>query len=130
MRNHRPLAVLVLAALTACSGVPTRTFQIDAIDVDERAVPCLVVIGDDWAGAAQKQQLVNVGSDNTLNLTVEFTRPEMDVIVVAVPLDPSGKVRAMPKSRTESTELTDFLGDVRRLRAKDPERSLFILRKR
>lgn len=130
MRYHLPLAAATLALLTACSGVPTRTFQIDAIDVDERAVPCLVVIGDDWAGAAQKQQLVNVGSDDTLGLTVEFVRPEMDVIVVAVPLDPAGKVRAMPKSRTESTELTDFIGDVRRLRATDPARNLFILRKR
>ena len=128
--NIRPLAVLTLALLTACSGVPTRTFQIDAIDSDERAVPCLVVVGDDWAGAAQRQQLVNVGSDDTLNLTVEFTRAEMDIICVAVPLDPSGKVRAMPKARTESTELTDFLGDVKRLRATDQPRHLFILRKR
>jgi hypothetical protein len=130
MSHRQNLAVLALALLTSCSGVPTRTFQIDAIDVDEKAVPCLVVIGDDWSGAAQKKQLVNVGSDDTLSLTVEFTRPEMDIIVVAVPMDPSGKPRTMPKSRSESTELTDFLGDVRRLRVKDPERNLFILRKR
>lgn len=130
MSNRHNLSVLALAMLTACSGVPTRTFQIDAIDVDEKPVACLVVVGDDWAGAAQKKQLVNVGGDNTLSLTVEFTRPEMDITVAAVPLDANGQPRAMPKSRAESTELTSFLADVRRLWADDPERPLFILRKR
>jgi len=131
MKNRLPLLVLAASALmTACAGVPTRTFKVDAMDVDERPVPCLVVIGDDWAGAAQKKQFVNVGTDNTLDLTVEFVRPEMDIIVAAVPLDANGQPRALPKSRAESTELTDFLADVRRLWADDKEIELFILRKR
>lgn len=121
----------VAASFAACGSVPTRTFQIDAIDVDEKPVPCLVVIGDDWSGAAEHNQLVNVAGDDTLALTVAFARPEVDIIVAAVPVDPAtGKPRKFPKSRTESTDATGFLADARRIRLTDPERNLFILRRK
>lgn len=137
MVNHRNVnrrnTVLFVATtlLAACGSVPTRTFQIEAIDVDERPVPCIVVVGDDWAGAAERNQYVNVGSDDTLALKLAFDRAEVDIIVAAVPVDTAtGKPRMSPKSRTESTEATGFLADVRRIRFTDPERNLFILRKR
>ncbi len=132
MPNHRNTLLFATATLlAACSGVPTRTFQIEAIDVDEKPVPCIVVVGDDWAGAAERNQYVNVGSDDTLALKVVFDRAEVDIIVAAVPVDvATGKPRMSPKSRTESTDATGFLADVRRLRLTDPERTLLILRKR
>jgi hypothetical protein len=127
--HHRCL--LLTALLASCAGVPTRTFQIDAIDVDESPVPCIVVVGDDWAGAAEHNQYVNLGGDNTLTLKVPFDRPEVDIVVAAVPVDAAtGKPRIQPKSRTESTDATGFLADYRRVRLTDPERNLFILRRR
>ncbi|MCC7062789.1 MAG: hypothetical protein IT456_08305 [Planctomycetes bacterium] len=127
-RNH---SLLLTALLVSCAGVPTRTFQIDAIDVDESPVPCIVVLGDDWAGAAENNQYVNVGGDNSLALKVPFDRPEVDIVVAAVPVDPAtGKPRIQPKSRTESSDATGFLADFRRVRLTDPERNLFILRRR
>jgi len=106
-----------------------RTLEIRTIDNDERPVPCLVVIGgQDWNDAAQKDQYVK-GSE-PLRLQVAFERPEVDVMVAAVPVDGDGKPRQVPRSRQESTELTGMLGDSRTVRITDPARLLFILRRR
>ncbi|MCA8953153.1 MAG: hypothetical protein KDE27_26815 [Planctomycetes bacterium] len=127
----RLLALAGLAALTACGSVPTRTFTVDVIDSGEKPVPCLVVVGADWADAAQRDQIVNVAGRDTLAVTVRFDKPEVDLFAAAVPLDAAtGKPRVVPKTRNESTELTGFVAGTRRLRANDPEKVLFILRSR
>lgn len=117
--------------LTACGSVETRTLEIRALDNEERPVPCIVVIGgQDWATAALNKQFVHLKGPEPLRLPVAFERPEVDVIVAAVPVDEQGNVRQTPKSRPESTELTGMLGDHRTVRLTDPERLLFVLRRR
>lgn len=130
MNRLRPLATLACAFATACAGVPTRTFQIDAVDVEDQPVPCLVVVDGNWAQAAEKGQLVNVDGKRPLAVTVAFPRPEANIVVAAVPLDAQGKPEKLPKSREESKALTEFLSDYRDVRLTDPERTLFILRRK
>lgn len=117
------------AALTACGGVPTRRFQFDAMDVEEKPLPAMIVIGDDWLGAAERQQFVNLDNrDSTLALDVTFDRGEIEITVAAVPVHPdTGKPQRVPKSRSEPNE---FVAEPRRLRLTDPEVQLFILPRR
>jgi hypothetical protein len=129
-RRLRAGAFLFASTLAACGSVPVRTLTIDAIDVDDRPVPCLVVVGDDWAGAEEKQQFVNVGSDNTLSLPLTFDRPELDVTVAAVVVEADGTPRRNLRSRKDSSDATGFIAEPRTIRSTDPVRHLFILRRR
>ncbi|MBM4060064.1 MAG: hypothetical protein FJ265_03060 [Planctomycetes bacterium] len=131
MRQRQTIPLLAGLVFTACSSVPTRTLRIDAIGVDEKPVPCIVVVGDDWAGAAEKNQFVNLTGDDTLALQVAFEQPSVDIIVAAVPVDQAtGKPLMLPKSRDESAKATSFLADFAQVRLTDPDRQLFILRQR
>jgi hypothetical protein len=125
----RSLSPVVLVLLAACGGIPRKTFTIDAIDVNEQnAVPCLVVVGEDWTSAAEKNQLVNLGKDDSLSLTLVFDRPEIEITVAAVAVNPdTGKPVRMPRSRTDSA---DYIAEPRRLQATDPTLQLFILQKK
>jgi len=120
-----------LLLLTACSGVPTRTFQIDAIDVEDQPVPCLVVVDGDWTAAIERNQVVNIGSTESLPLKVEFHRPEVNIMVAPVPIDPTtGELVRLPKSREESRAMTEFLSGDRDVMLTDQQRTLFILRRK
>ncbi len=133
MRSHlRSLtAAAGLLLFAACGSIPTRTLEIRAIDNDERPVPCIVVIGgQDWTTAAQNQQFAHLKGGEPLRLQVAFERPEVEIIVAAVPVDEQGNVRQTPRSRPEATELTGMLGDNRAVRLTDPARLLFVLRRR
>ncbi|MBL8724202.1 MAG: hypothetical protein JNK49_09155 [Planctomycetes bacterium] len=129
-RSVRSVLLAACAFATACSGVPTRTFQIDAIDVEDQPVPCIVVVDGDWAQAAERGQVVNIDGKRPLAVTVAFPRPEANIIVAAVPVDAAGKPEKLPKSREESRALTEFLSDYRDVRLTDPDRTLFILRRK
>lgn len=130
-RRRSLLAIAGLSLFAACGSIPMRTLEIRAIDTDERPVPCIVVIGgQDWNTAAQNKQFVHLKGSEPLLLPVAFERPEVDIIVAAVPVDDQGNLRQTPKSRPESTEMTGMLGDNRTVRLTDPSRLLFILRRR
>lgn len=130
-RAGRSATLAGLALLTACAGAPKQTFYIDAIDTDEKPVPCLVVVGDDWDGAATNQRVVNVAGDDQIAIDITFETPEVSIICAAVRKNEStGEVDAMPKSRTESTEATTFVAGTRRLRATDAPNVLFILERK
>lgn len=120
---------LASALCTACGSVPTRTFQFDAIDVEEKPLPALVVVGDDWIGAAERQQFVNLDkNDSSLTLELKFDRAEVDVTVAAVQVDPdTGKPTKVPKSRGEPNE---FVAEPRRVQITDPQMQMFILPRR
>lgn len=132
--NHRCRSLTATAGLllfAACGSVPMRTLEIRAIDADEKPVPSIVVVGtQDWATAAQNKQFVHLKGAEPLRLPVAFERAEVKVIVAAVKVDENGEVRPVPKSRQESTEMTDMLADDRAVRVTDPARLLFILRHR
>lgn len=132
--KHLPILrqVVGLAAtltMVACSGIPTRTFQFDAIDVEDQQVPCLVVVDGDWAGAADRGQLVNVGGVETLSLEIAFKSPQVNIVAAPVPVDPAtGKPSKLPKSRDESKAMTDYLCDHRDLMITDQQKTLLIVR--
>lgn len=111
---------------TACGSIPTRTFEFDALDPAENLRPCLIVINDDWIGAAEKNQVVNVAGDDTLTLTLEFKSAEVEVTVAPLTVE-GNTVRRMPTSRRDATADSTFRDEVRRLRLTDPQRQLFIL---
>jgi len=112
------------AAMTACGSVPKKTFVFDAITIEERAHPCLIVIDDEWDKAAENNQVVNMGGDDELKVTVEFRSAEIEVTVA--PLAPGSNV--MPRSRSEAIQMSQFMDDMpRRLRMDDPQQHLFVL---
>lgn len=120
------LSSFALAILTACGGVPKQRFVFDAIDVSEGPRPCLVVVNDDWATAAEKGQLVNVASDDDLTIEIPFPSPEVVVTIAPVMVE-NGQVARMPKSRKEARDYSGFVEELRTLQLRDPSRQLFIL---
>lgn len=125
------LAITGLSLMAACGSVPMRTLEIRAIDNSERPVPCLIVVsGQDWATAAENDQFVHLQhEDEPLRLAVAFDRPEVELVAAAVPVE-GGKVVKVPRTRLESTEMTEMVPDVRAVRATDPPRLLFVLTQR
>jgi hypothetical protein len=128
MMNAIRCSLFSLTALlaTACGSVPKRSFQFDAIDVEETPRPCLVVVNDDWIGAAERNQVVNVAGDDALAVELEFRSSEVEVTMAPVLVE-GGKVQRMPKSRKEARDYSGFMEETRRLMFTDPDRQLFIL---
>jgi hypothetical protein len=126
---RRTLSLSLLAATAACGSIPTKTFEFDAIDAGEVPRPCLIVVNDDWATAAEKNHYVNVDGDDALQLEIAFPVSEVEVTIAPVLVE-SGKVTRVPKSRKEARDYTGFTDDTRRLRLTDPRRQLFILTRR
>lgn len=123
-----PLCPLVLLFATACSGVETRRFEFDVIDTENNPRPCLVVINNDFPGAEQQKQVVNVEGDDVLALDLQF--PSRDVVITVAPLRVvGGKVTKWPRSARESWD-TGYADETRTVRIDDPTRVLFILPKK
>jgi hypothetical protein len=112
--------------MTACAGIPTKTFEFDALDTAEQPRPCLIVVNDDWVGAAEKNQFVNVDGDDVRRLEITFPSSEIEVTIAPVMVE-SGKVTRVPKTRKEARDYSGFMDDTRRLKTSDPTRQLFIL---
>ncbi len=131
-RSRRSLfAAVGLSLLAACAGTPKRTFYFDAIDTEEKPVSCLVVIGDDWDGAATASQIVNVKGDDSVRIEVPFDAPEVSIICAAIRTNATtGEPDSLPTSRSESTEATKFVAGTRRLRVDDAPKVLFILERK
>lgn len=126
MNRSIACSLLALLPLAACGGVPTQRFVFDAIDVSEAPRPCLVVVADDWVGAHEKNQFVNVENDDTLTLNVPFNSAEVEVTVAPVLVE-GGKVMRVPKSRKEARDYSGFMEETRRLLLGDPPLQHFIL---
>jgi hypothetical protein len=125
LRSSSLPALLLLG--TACSSIESRQFEFDAIDFRENARPCLVVVNDDWIGAAEREQFVNVNGDDRLLLTIEFPSAEVEVIMAPLlVLSDGGKPASIPRSRKDA-RVSGFKDDSRRLRVDDPRVVLFIL---
>lgn len=123
----RGLSLLPLLALVACGGVPRRTFEIRAIDPEERPVACLVVVDDRWDTAAAQKRITN-GNGGPLRVEVEFPRPEVGVTLVPVQIDvDTNEVMRMPTNMNDAYE---HHAEARFLRVDDPPRQLFILERR
>ena len=126
----RTTSLSALLCLTACGSIPSREFEFDAIDVNENARPCLVVLNDDWASANENQQYVNLTSDNSLVLKIEFPKaPEVEITMAPV-LVADGKVQRVPKSRREARDFSGFVEEVRKVQLTDPRKVFFILAKK
>lgn len=124
--SRRHLSLPLLAALTACGSIPKKQFEFRAIDTADAPHPCMIVVNDDWAAAAEKNQFVNLEGNTPLVLEIPFPTAEVEVTVAPVRVE-SGKVTRVPKSRKEARDYSNFMDDVRRLRLGDPRVHLFIL---
>lgn len=91
--------------------------------------PCLIVVNDDWMGAAERNQFINVDSNDALVLSLDFRLGAATVTAVALQVD-NGKVTRIPKSRKDALDFSGFLDDVRQLQPGDPAMQLFILTRR
>ena len=125
-RPARALALLTCVGLAACGSIPKRTFVFDAVDIAEQPRPCLIVIDDDWQGAAERNQVVNVTGNDELPLTIEFRSSEVEITAAPLMVDGTNVPR-MPRSRKEAREFSSFMDETRRLRVRDPQKQLFIL---
>jgi hypothetical protein len=130
----KPLRCLLssfwLLTAVACNSIPTQSFDFKAIDAEEKAKACLIVVNDDWGTAIEKEQFVNVDGRDTLNLTLPFEATEVEVMAVPLTLNDQGKVAYMPRNRTDAMRNSNFADDTRRLRLRDPRIQLFILRRK
>jgi hypothetical protein len=124
-RTHLALALTGLTALAACGSVPKRTFHIRAIDTDEKPLTCLVIVEDDWQVAAEKHRVA--GSKGPLALDLVFDRPTIEITVMQVAVDDSGKMLSPPTSRSSDSE---YRTEVRTIGQNDPPDQLFILERR
>ena len=124
MKLH--LTAVPLLLLCSCGSIPTQRFEFDVIDTGERPRPCLIVVNDDWIGAADKNQYVNVDTDDTLTIEVPFASAEVEITIAPVLVE-GGKVARAPRSRKEARDYSGFVEEPRKLRLRDPERQLFIL---
>ncbi|MGE3173417.1 MAG: hypothetical protein AB7O97_12400 [Planctomycetota bacterium] len=116
-----PMLVL-LGGLAACGSVPKRTFRFQAIDNEENRLHCLVVLGADWDGAADRKQLT--GGPEPLQLDIVFEQPRVDVTVMQVSVDDKGELNNRPRSRADDSQ---YRTEVRTLTALDPTDQVFIL---
>lgn len=120
------VALPCLLAVTACGGIPKKTFVFDAIDVTENPRPVLIVVNDDWVDAWDKNQVVNVSGNDELSLTIPF--PSSTVEITVAPLTVDGNVVAnKPMSRKDARDLSGFNDEMRSLRLTDPVKHLFVL---
>ena len=124
MITYRILAAVALAGLTACGSVQKRTFRILTVDTKEKPLSCLVVIGDDWQGATERQRVV---ANAPLPVELVFDHPTVEVTVMHVMVDGSGKIENPPTSRSSDSE---YLSEVREIGQNDPPDQLFILERR
>lgn len=123
-----PFPAATAALLAACGSVPKRTFEIHALSAEERPVPCLVVVDDDWIGAADRNQFVNLPPGKPLSLEIVFERGEVEVAVapILVNLD-TGAPDWVPRRRSDENAAVRLEEELRQLRPTDPQRQLFLL---
>lgn len=129
MSITRPLSLfcaLPLLALAACGGVPNQTFTFDAIDTEEQPRPAMVVIDQDWVGAAERRQFVNVEGDDELTLTLTFDKSEIQIDIAPIPVE-NGAPTSLPKRPLDCVELTGFQSQFRTVRPGDARKQLFIV---
>jgi hypothetical protein len=126
MKRANLLSLSTLLLLCSCGSIPSQRFEFDVVDTGETPRPCLIVVNDDWVGAAEKNQFVNVETDDTLSIDVQFASAEVEITVAPVLVE-GGKVARAPKSRKEARDYSGFMDETRRLMLRDPRRQLFIL---
>ena len=120
MRKPKLALVLVTALLASCSTtIPTRTFEIRAINDENDAVKCLVVVDRKWPSEGDTPIYTPATVD------VVFTRDRMTIAVKAVTVDDEGNIKSVPTELSPS----DYKLESRDLRLGDPGVHLFILRR-
>ena len=127
MRALRPFVVCACMLAAACGSIPKRTFEFRVIDAAEQPRPCLIVVGNqDFQAAADKNQIVSVGSSDWLQLELEFPTSLVEITVAPLVVDGT-KVGRLPKTRKEARDMSSFNDETRQLRLDDPKKQLFIL---
>jgi hypothetical protein len=114
----RHLPLLGLAALvTSCGSIPTKTFDVKAINFDGNSVPCLVVIDRDFKEALASKRYTDC------DLPLSFEKERVNVKLYPTRYDAQGKVVPPDPAATSA-----YFAEMRELQVNDPKQHLFILR--
>lgn len=113
----RRLAALALcaASMTACGGIPTKSFEVRAIDNQGAPVPCLIVVDREWPRTPEEA----VFTDS--EVSIAFRKPRINLLV-----QPARVVEGVMQV-PESTEIGMYLQESRDVEITDPRIHLFIL---
>lgn len=109
------ILLLACAALGACGSIPTRTFEIRAMDNSGQPIKCLIVV--DRAYPKDSSDVHFTDGD----VTVAFRKERMNVLVHPARIV-DGQVKV-----PESTEVGPYFPEGRDIRIDDPRVHLFIL---
>lgn len=113
----RKLLSASLLALCSCGAIPTREFEVRAIDVDGKSIPCLVVVDGKWPIEGTKPSFTDC------RVTVEFPRTNIRVLVKPALVNSEGTPQGVPRHN----DAADYKTSSREVQLGDPELQLFIL---
>lgn len=112
--------VLILTAATllaSCGSIPTRDFEIRAVNTEGRKVPCLIVVDGKWPMKGETENFTDS------SVTIAFRRPEMRVLVKPARVNAEGKIVKTPGELDPAPYKTS----ARDVRFTDPKVQLFIV---
>jgi hypothetical protein len=104
-------------ALTACGSVPTKVFDVRAINFDGNSVPCLVVVDRDYQAALEAERY------SDCEVQIAFTKERMNVKLFPTRRDSQGKIVPPDPGATG-----EYHAEMRELQISDPRVHMFILR--
>ena len=107
----------LLAGLAACGSIPTKVFDVRAINFDGDQVPCLVEVDRKFKEALDAQRYTDCETK------VEFTKERMNLRVYPTRRDSQGNV--VPPDPAIQAE---YQAEIREVQLADPRVQLFILR--
>lgn len=115
----RKLLSAGLLVLCACGSIPSKEFEVRAINVEGKPVPCLVVVDGKWPleGATP--------SYTDCRVKVDFPRTNIRLLVKPAMVNDAGQVQGVPRHNDPA----DYKSDSREVQFGDPELQLFILEK-
>ena len=109
--------VLGACVLASCGSIPTKTFEVRAINAKNEEVKCLIVVGHKWPGEGDSP----VYTRGTVE--VAFEQKTMNVRVKPAQLDAEGNIVAVPRERDGA----DYKSANRDVEMRDPRVLLFVL---
>jgi len=111
------IASFALSALAACGSVPSKNFDVRAINFDGDQVPCLVEVDRNFKEAIEAKRYTDC------DVKVEFTKERMNLRVYPTRRDSQGQI--VPPDAAAQAE---YLSEIREVQQTDPRTQLFILR--
>ncbi len=119
-----PIAVLPALLLAACASAPPARFRVEAMDTEEKGVPCVVLADDQVLLDEKTSEPIRTPADVAIAFRQGGKSAEaVKLGVRAVQVDADGK------AKVREAEDAPYVDDWRMVYPKDPKRQVFFLRK-